>query len=36
MSSTFYSDLPEDPERIFLVLEERFRRDLDQKTEKID
>jgi hypothetical protein len=36
MSKTFYSDLPEDPEQIFLHLEERYREDLDRKTAKID
>ena len=36
MSSAFYSDLPEDSEQIFLLLEERYRQDLDRKTSKLD
>jgi hypothetical protein len=36
MTASMYEDLPEDLERIFLVVEQRFRDDLDRKTEKVD
>ena len=36
MAASMFEDLPEDPERIFLVVEQRFREDLDRKTEKVD
>jgi hypothetical protein len=36
MTASMFEDLPEDPERIFLMVEQRFRDDLDRKTEKVD
>lgn len=36
MTASLFENLPEDPERIFLVVEQRFREDLDKKTEKFD
>lgn len=34
MTASMFEDLPEDPERIFLVVEQRFRDDLDRKPKK--